>query len=75
MSAERRRLVYDINLLRPACVLLQVPFGGEVAAAKMFPSECWLTEPTPDMKCYLMTEEQLKQLVEYHGGIYTARNG
>jgi hypothetical protein len=53
-------IVYDAVLRRPGCVLLQVTMGGTVPDfAQRFAGTDWLTEPTPDMKLYEVTAEQL----------------
>lgn len=58
-------IVFDAKLMRPACVLLQAAMGGSIEAAHRFPSELWLTAPTPDMKRYRVeSKEQLDQLVQ-----------
>jgi hypothetical protein len=55
-------LVYDVDLLRPGCVLLQVALGGTVPNEiflALFPPETWLVGRTPGMKTYPTTPEQL----------------
>lgn len=59
------KLVFDMKLKRPACVLLQAVLGGDKGIANRFSSELWLIEPTPDMKLYEINKEQLDKLVEY----------
>lgn len=57
-------IVYDATLRRPGCVLLQAALGGTVPDfVRFFPSESWLVEPTPDMKTYPVTADQLERLV------------
>ena len=58
------KIVYDARLKRPGCVLLQAMGGNVPNFSKLFPSESWLVAPTPDMKLYDVTPEQLKRLVE-----------
>jgi len=59
------RIVYDMKLFRPACVLLQAAMGGDhnVVSAN-FDARYWLVNPTNDMKLYELSEEELKQAVE-----------
>lgn len=61
-----RRIAYDVDLMRPGCVLLQAVMvgGGEWNIASAFPSETWLTHPTPGMKVYAVTDDELRRLVE-----------
>lgn len=60
-------ILYDITLMQPGCVLLQAAAGCVVPEfSTKFPTECWLLSPTPDMKVYECTEEQLQKLVNYH---------
>jgi hypothetical protein len=60
------KLVYDIKLKRPACALLQAVLGGDQGMANNFPSEHWLIAPTPDMKAYQISDEDLKACIQYH---------
>jgi hypothetical protein len=56
------RIVYDVKLKRPGCVLLQAAMGGTVLDfVQKFPNE-WLLAPTPDMKIYEVTDDQLNVL-------------
>ena len=60
-------IVYDIELRRPACVLLQAAMGGDTNAFNRHfggYSECWLIAPTPDMRRFIATEEELEMLVD-----------
>ena len=56
------RFLYDAKLKKPGCVLLAAIAGTSRAPIHLFHE--WLTAPTPDMKVYEVTEEQLKKLVE-----------
>jgi len=60
-----RRLVYDLKLGRPGCVLLQAALGADYTHNFQldFPSESWLVAPTPDMKVYNLTDEQYVILI------------
>lgn len=58
------KLVYDVKLKRPGCAILQAVFGGDQHLAGRFPSETWLTDITPDLKLYEVTEEQLEWLIK-----------
>jgi hypothetical protein len=64
-------LVYDIKLRRPGCALLQAALGGDPGMANSFPSEHWLLAPTPDMKTYNISDEQLRQVIKYHRELAT----
>ena len=45
------KLLYDTELRRPACILLQAIAGGDRQGLyRYFRSEQWLTEPTPGMR-------------------------
>jgi hypothetical protein len=59
-------LVYDLKLRRPACALLQVALGGSPGVANRFPSEHWLIAPTPDLKPYQISDEELASVIKYH---------
>lgn len=58
-------LVYDLDLMRPACVLLQRVYGASISTADLtmlFPAHSWLVAPTPGMRGYRVTREELEQL-------------
>ena len=59
------RIVFDIKQKRPGCALLQGAMRGDIHAVHRFPTESWLTAPTPDMRAYETSEEQLEMLVAY----------
>jgi hypothetical protein len=58
--------MFDAKLRRPGCVLLQAMVGGEFGARfhRLFPAASWLTAPTPDMRVYLATDDELEKLGE-----------
>ena len=59
------RIVFDPKLRRPGCVLLQSAMGGTLTNARLemlFPVETWLLAPTPDMRAFPVTDEQLTVL-------------
>lgn len=57
-------LIYDTDLRRPACVLLQAAYGcgSHPHALRHFKAETWLVHPTPGMKKLAATDEQWAQL-------------
>lgn len=57
------RIVFDTELRRPACVLLQTVYGGDSSVVLGFPAETWLTFPTKGMQTYEATEEQIEKLI------------
>lgn len=64
--SEPMRIVYDCTLKRPGCALLQA-FGGTVPSdrfAMLFDNKDWLFAPTPDMKTYQVTEDQLERVAK-----------
>jgi hypothetical protein len=56
-------VVFDLKKMRPACAILQSALRGTPGLANLFPTESWLTEVTPDLKPYEITDEQLAKLV------------
>ena len=64
MSTKNTRLAFDIKLLQPACVLVAATYGADTELAHKFTPHHWLLAPTPDMKVYEVTEDQLNQLVK-----------
>lgn len=59
-------LVYDIKLKRPGCALLQAALGGSGGVAGQFPTEYWLLAPTPDLKAYQISDQELRSVIQYH---------
>lgn len=62
------KLVFDINLMRPGCALLQAAMGGDEGVANRFHAEAWLLAPTPAMKAYEVTPEQYDKIVKFVNG-------
>lgn len=75
MQKAVKTLVYDPVHNRPACVILQAVMGGSVEVGDMFPSESWLLAPTPDMKTYKVTDEEIAILVDLHRLKIQQKNG
>jgi hypothetical protein len=57
-------IAYDVKLKRPGCVLIAAVMGTNTHVPDRFPIGSWLLAPTPDMKRYLCTEEEVEKLVE-----------
>lgn len=63
-QAKPIRIAYDIKLMQPGCVLIQAGLGCDTYVAHQFPVGSWLTNLTPDMRRYEITESQLEQLID-----------
>lgn len=60
--SEKITLIYDTELKRPGCVLLQAVAGcDQYALNRFFNSEDWLVSPTPGMKRISGTPEEWKR--------------
>lgn len=59
---RKHKIIYDPVLKRPGCILLQVMGGGTVTSEDIFMMGDWLTEMTPDMKLFSVTDEELEVL-------------
>lgn len=57
------KIAYDTKLYKPGCVLLQAMKGCDPKIAHEFETKYWLLAPTPDLKVYDVTDEQLSKLV------------
>jgi hypothetical protein len=57
-------IAYDTTLKRPGCVVVQRGLGATISNEDLHRMEGWLTAPTPDMKVYEVTSEQIEKLVE-----------
>lgn len=65
LPPKNMKIVFDTELRRPGCVLLQAAFGcGYPNLANQFPSETWLVQPTEHMRVFEVTAEQVPKLVE-----------
>jgi competence protein ComGC len=58
------KIAFDIKEMKVGCVLIQAAMGGldNQRMATYFPTETWALAPTPEMKVYEITEDQLKML-------------
>ena len=60
------KMLYDVDLMRPGCVLLQAACSGDQhALTRMFPPETWLVSPTPGLMMRAATEEQWQMVAEH----------
>ena len=59
-----RLLAYDATLRRPGCAAIQAWFGATPGVERDFPAESWLLGPTPDMRVWEVTDEQVEQLIQ-----------
>lgn len=64
MADEEITVVYDTELRRPGCVLLQAVFGGTISNQDLDAMGHWLLYPTPDMRCYSVKPEQVAALIK-----------
>jgi hypothetical protein len=65
MSERTYTIVYDTDLHRPACVLLQAVFRADQCALHdFFESQDWLVQPTPGMKKLTGTAEEWKRAAQ-----------
>lgn len=62
-QVSERRIAYDIELMRPGCALVAAGLGADTAICGAFETEDWLMTPTPGMRIYTVTPEQLRILV------------
>jgi len=58
------KIVYDVELRRPGCAIIQAAMGGDRSIANEFDTATWLTFPTPNMGLYEVTQKQLDYLVK-----------
>jgi hypothetical protein len=59
------KIAFDTKRRRPGCVLLQAALGGDPHIVREhFDGRTWLVDPSPDMRVYQITDEQLPLLVE-----------
>jgi hypothetical protein len=58
------KIAYDTVLKRPGCVLIQAALGGDIHLTSEFETKYWLLAPTPDMRVFEVTPEQMKKLIK-----------
>ena len=58
------KIAFDVEQMKPGCVLLQAALGCDHILAHRFPAESWILSPTPNLRVYEVTEEQVPMLVE-----------
>lgn len=61
------RVAFDLHLMRPGCVLVAAGMGADTEPCAHFETDTWLLAPTPGMKVFETTPEQLAKLVEMVG--------
>lgn len=64
LDQEQYILVFDCELMRPGCALLQATYNATPGIASLFRSETWITFPTSGLKPYSLSKEQLAKLVD-----------
>lgn len=55
-------IVFDVDLGRPACAILQAVYGGSRGVESLFNAEAWLTSPTDGMRRYRIDRETLRKV-------------
>ena len=58
------RIVYDADLRRPGCAIMQALGGAPSSVAQAFPTESWLLAPTPGMRVYRLKPGELAALID-----------
>ncbi len=72
-NEEAVYVLYDVDLHRPACALLQAAYGATPHIANEFNSEHWLIQMTPGMQPFKLTPATFKKLVEATNIIHAER--
>lgn len=58
------KIAFDIKTMKPGCALIQAAMGGTPGIANHFSADDWEIAPTPGMRVYEVTPEQLTQLIK-----------
>lgn len=61
--ASRTLVAFDIERMRPGCVMVAAMMGASSEVCALFPTDSWLLAPTDTMRVYPTTPEQLAALV------------
>jgi len=56
-------VAYDVELLRVGCALIQAATGATIGNADLMRFDDWLTAPTPGLRLYETTEQELESLI------------
>lgn len=56
------KIVFDVKLNRPTCVMLQAAFGGDSHIVSLFDTRLWLLHPTEDLVMMHGTFQEWQQL-------------
>ena len=59
-----RLIAYDTTRRRPGCVNVAAALGADTDLPQLFPDDWWLTYPTPEMKVFPVTDEQVAALLK-----------
>jgi hypothetical protein len=58
------KIAFDTELKRPGCVLVAAAIGADTdIPSRYFDNDTWLLAPTPAMRVYDVTDEQIPMLV------------
>lgn len=57
------RVAFDTELMRPGCVIVAAMMGADTEPCSHFEVDTWLLAPTPGMRVFETTPEQLAKLV------------
>lgn len=63
------KVAFDTELMRPGCVLVAAGLGADTEPCAHFETDTWLLHPTPGMRVFETTPEQLAQLVRMVGRV------
>lgn len=56
------RVLVDLKQMKVGCVLIAAAYGADTELPKSLDTKHWITYPTPDLKIYEATAEQVDQL-------------
>jgi hypothetical protein len=57
------KVAFDTELRRPGCVIVAASLGADTEPCSHFAAATWITHPTPGMRVFETTPEQLTILV------------
>lgn len=57
------QILFNIKTMKIGCPLLQAALGGNKNICHSVDPEYWQIDPSPDLKLYNITEDQLKTLL------------
>lgn len=64
MEEDYTICLFDLELKKVGCVLLQAVMGGDSSIPQRIDTKHWLLHPTDDMKLYKIPNDKIKEIIK-----------